>query len=156
MLYNISVVVNSNNSWLDVVTLSLDYIATVENLASLLFDILNAFPKCIYCVLSMKRPKQGLRIQWVSSFDSFVCTNHSIYKFVVDFFMQEYSSHCSASLTSSTYTSEHTRLQSQLLVCVFHNDSSIVASQFKNSSSESFGYLSGYLSSYSSRSSEAN
>lgn len=114
VLYDVSFMADGDNGWLNIVAFTLHDIATIEDLTTLLLDLLNTFLVLGDTILGVERSKESLGVERITHLNGFVSRDHSIHELVMDAFVQEDSSHGGASLASSTNTGEDTCLESKV------------------------------------------
>lgn len=104
MLYDVCIMINLDNSWLNIV--SLDNVASSKNLATLLLDLLESFNVGVHSQLVVQRSHESLTVHRISNVDCLVSFDHSLHKVIIDRLMQEDSSQRCASLSTSTNSGE--------------------------------------------------
>ena len=87
MLNYFGIVIDLYNGWHDVVSLHiLICLASVENLTTLLLDLLDSVEILLDGPFHVKRTQEGILIEWVthSTLEGRVCFDHASYEVIVN------------------------------------------------------------------------
>lgn len=143
-LNDLGIVVDFHNGWQDIVAIHvIERFSTIENLSSLLLDFLDTIEIVLYAPLGVEWTKQCVVVEWVahSFLEGWVSFHHSSNEVIIDIFVDEKTSQCCASLSTSSNSTEDRALQSKLLITIWHDNGGIVASKFEDRLSKTSVHL---------------